>query len=299
MSLLLESAVGGSATDLDGVLSTPLDSDHPARFLGRTGCMGDQNGLAGGADGGRMGEREFQSGLNSVRFKVAGSDEASSESSSIGAPDDSDEEETGSGDDEDEVQSTLSLDALEESLPIKKGLSSCYAGRSKSFGNLADVKSVNDVQKSDNPFNKRRRNLLAYKLSSWSTSSTSSPSKRRMMINDNRSSFYGHRNPISMPLLPLHEHDDDDEDDDDEDDDYKDDMDNHGGSASDLRRSGSHLGLNTESRFYEDVLSLSCVWDEMCGNCNTTCYGHNPTDVQIQYGNKFAENDSKIRKLRD
>lgn len=234
MSLLLEPVVGGSATDLDGDLSPPLDK-------GRTGYSGGQKGLACGGDGGQREEMGFLSGLSGVSFKVAGSDEVSSDSSSIGAPDDSGEEGSGSGGDEDEVQSTLSLDALEHSLPTKKGLSSYYAGRSKSFGNLSDVKSVNDMQKADNAFNKRRRNILAYKLSYWSSSSSScsSPSKRRMMIKDNRSSFYGHLNPISMPLLPVHEHDEDDDDDD-----YKDGMDNHGGGTTEL-----HLGLNGESRF--------------------------------------------------
>ncbi|KAF2916882.1 hypothetical protein DAI22_09g152800 [Oryza sativa Japonica Group] len=81
-------------------------------------------------------------------------EEVLTESSSIGAPspasssigENSGEEE--GGDDEEEVESKLKaedeqvglgcLDALEESLPIKRGLSNFYAGKSKSFTSLAE-----------------------------------------------------------------------------------------------------------------------------------------------------------------
>ncbi|XXG64437.1 hypothetical protein AAC387_Pa05g2393 [Persea americana] len=92
---------------------------------------------------------------------------ASSESSSIGAGEDSSgtvEKEGG----EDEVQSKFngglgSMGSLEESLPIKRGLSNFFSGKSKSFASLSDASSVKDLLKAENPFNKRRRILLACK----------------------------------------------------------------------------------------------------------------------------------------
>ncbi|GMH13400.1 hypothetical protein Nepgr_015241 [Nepenthes gracilis] len=140
---------------------------------------------------------------NGFVVREGASEEISSESSSIGVPDDSEDDIDGGGSgggDEDEVQSALSMGSLEDSLPIKRrGLSNYYAGRSKSFGNLAEVKSIKDIEKAENPFNKRRRTLIACKLS-WSD-------KKKK----NKSHFYGHSNPISMPLFPLSEGSDDDE----------------------------------------------------------------------------------------
>ena len=121
------------------------------------------------------------------KFFAGGESESSS---SIGTPDDSDNEE------EEEVQSQLkirtglgSLDALEESLPIKRGLSSHFDGKSKSFSDLSQMSNLSnlkELQKQESPFNKRRRVLIASK---WSR----------------RSSFYSWSNPQSMPLLPVDE----------------------------------------------------------------------------------------------
>ncbi|KAL6350693.1 hypothetical protein AAG906_028150 [Vitis piasezkii] len=61
-----------------------------------------------------------------------------------------------------------------------RGLSNCFTGRSKSFSNLLNVNTVADLQKEDNPFNKRRRTLIAYKL-----------------LRKN-SGFYSWKNPNSM-----------------------------------------------------------------------------------------------------
>ncbi|KAF9681365.1 hypothetical protein SADUNF_Sadunf06G0218300 [Salix dunnii] len=128
-------------------------------------------------------------------------DYLSESSSSIGAPDDTSEEED-DDDDEDGVVSSKqnnvlgSLNSLEDALPIKRGLSNHFSGKSKSFSNLLEVNTVNTVkelEKPENPFNKRRRILMANK---WS-----------------RKSFYSWSNPKSMPLLALPEDEDDDEDD--------------------------------------------------------------------------------------
>ncbi|KAF3446511.1 hypothetical protein FNV43_RR11690 [Rhamnella rubrinervis] len=139
--------------------------------------------------------------------KAPQEEDSSGSSSSIGVPDDSDEDDASSkGDGEgDEVQSKFrgvglgSLDSLEESLPIKSavrigGLSNHFSGKSKSFANLSEVCTVNvkEVEKSENPFNKRRRVLIASK---WSR----------------KSSFYSWPNPKSMPLLALNEDDEEQE----------------------------------------------------------------------------------------
>ncbi|MGI4406648.1 hypothetical protein ACR2V0_28665, partial [Klebsiella pneumoniae] len=116
-----------------------------------------------------------------------------SESSSIGVPDDSDDD--GEGEVESKPSGILpSLASLEESLPIKRGLSNHFTGKSKSFGNLLEVRTVKEMVKRDNPLNKRRRTMIAYK---WSK---------------NRPSLFGFRgNPTSMPLLSLNEDEDEDE----------------------------------------------------------------------------------------
>ncbi|RVW66806.1 hypothetical protein CK203_065530 [Vitis vinifera] len=62
-----------------------------------------------------------------------------------------------------------------------------FHGRSKSFSNLLDVNTVADFQKEDNPFNKKRRTLIAYKL-----------------LRKN-SGFYSWKNPNSMALLTVEE----------------------------------------------------------------------------------------------
>ncbi|KAL0922146.1 hypothetical protein M5K25_006111 [Dendrobium thyrsiflorum] len=114
--------------------------------------------------------------------------EDSSESSSIGVQSSSSEEE----DDErgNEVQSKLkeegalaSLDSLEDSLPIKRGLSNFFTGKSKSFASLSDASSgsARELKKQENPFNKRKRILMANKISrsrraSYSSLITSLPS---------------------------------------------------------------------------------------------------------------------------
>lgn len=78
-------------------------------------------------------------------------------------------ENNGLEDTEEEVQSSYKcpLDAmheLEDVLPIRKGISSFYNGKSKSFASLADVASCKELTKPENAYSKRRRNLLACTL---------------------------------------------------------------------------------------------------------------------------------------
>ncbi|KAB2619198.1 suppressor protein SRP40-like [Pyrus ussuriensis x Pyrus communis] len=151
--------------------------------------------------------------LNQDRGAAVAEEASSDSSSSIGVPDDSEEEEDSKGDNGDEVQSKFngggvgglgslgSFGSLEDSLPIKRGLSNYFSGKSKSFASLSEVSStvssVKEVEKQDNPFNKRRRVLIASK---WSRRSSSS------------SSLYNWPNPKSMPLLALAEDGDEDDD---------------------------------------------------------------------------------------
>ncbi|KAJ9547927.1 hypothetical protein OSB04_020470 [Centaurea solstitialis] len=78
-----------------------------------------------------------------------------------------------SGEDDDgEVQSKDSgsiegLNALEEVLPIKRGISTFYAGKSKSYGSLADassVPSIQDIVKPEDAYSRKRKNMLAHNV---------------------------------------------------------------------------------------------------------------------------------------
>ncbi|RWW05406.1 hypothetical protein GW17_00031322 [Ensete ventricosum] len=93
----------------------------------------------------------------------------SSDVSSGGGRSDGDEE---SG--ETEVQSRLktpleSLDALEDTLPMRHGISKFYTGKSKSFSSLSDavaLSSAQDLAKHENAYTRKRKNLLAYSIMS-------------------------------------------------------------------------------------------------------------------------------------
>ncbi|XVF48767.1 hypothetical protein PTKIN_Ptkin03bG0215500 [Pterospermum kingtungense] len=73
-------------------------------------------------------------------------------------------------DDDNEVQSSYKgggldmMDSLEQVLPIRRGISSFYNGKSKSFTSLADASSacsIKEIAKPENAYTRRRRNLLA------------------------------------------------------------------------------------------------------------------------------------------
>ncbi|WOL19758.1 glucosidase 2 subunit beta [Canna indica] len=109
-------------------------------------------------------------------------EEESSESSSIGAASSaSSSSDKAAAEEEEEVESKRkdgafdSLDSFEDSLPIKRGLSNFFAGKSKSFASLADVAaaaaSAKEIAKPENPFNKRRRVLMMSKMRRASYSS--------------------------------------------------------------------------------------------------------------------------------
>ncbi|KAK7260784.1 hypothetical protein RIF29_27082 [Crotalaria pallida] len=165
----------GPTFTIDVQSSPPLPDHNSDDAHERTVPYGGSGFLVGG------GKPEFFTG------------ELSESSSSIGTPDDSDNEIDDVSEEEEEVQSKLkglnSLESLEDSLSIKKGLSSHFIGKSKSFTDLSQVSDVKELEKQENPFNKRKRALIAAK---WS-----------------RRSFYSWSNPKSMPILPMVDEDQD------------------------------------------------------------------------------------------
>ncbi|GAU47953.1 hypothetical protein TSUD_06870 [Trifolium subterraneum] len=103
------------------------------------------------------------------------SDEACSttSSSSIGRDSDDDvssERSMNENENENEAESKYNggaleaMEALEQVLPMRRGISNYYNGKSKSFTSLADVvttPSVKDIVKPENAYTRRRRNLMA------------------------------------------------------------------------------------------------------------------------------------------
>ncbi|KAH9760124.1 oligopeptide transporter-like protein [Citrus sinensis] len=199
------SSSGGVSASSASASAAAQDSNKCNEKAGSSSCLF----LMNGGDGGE-GENDI---VGDPIRRTYGSDELSDSSSSIGAPGESEEEE-----EEDGVVSSskekdggggltrnkFSMSSLEDSLLNKRGLSNHYGGKSKSFGNLAEVVESSGgaakqvLEKEENPFNKRRRILIANRLS--------------------RKLFYStptHRNRKSMPLLPVL-HDDDDDDDEEE-----------------------------------------------------------------------------------
>ncbi|KAG6598596.1 hypothetical protein SDJN02_07868 [Cucurbita argyrosperma subsp. argyrosperma] len=97
---------------------------------------------------------------------------SSSSSSSIGENSDFSVRSVNDDDGEDnEAESSykesLGMESLEEVLPIRRGISNFYNGKSKSFTSLGDASStssIKDIAKPENAFSRKRRNLLASNL---------------------------------------------------------------------------------------------------------------------------------------
>ncbi|KAJ9550735.1 hypothetical protein OSB04_014780 [Centaurea solstitialis] len=93
----------------------------------------------------------------------------SSSTSSIGNNSDNEEDDD---DREADAESRCigdSIRALEEALPIRRGISTFYDGKSRSFTCLADMctpltPSIKDIAKPENAYTRKRRNLLASTL---------------------------------------------------------------------------------------------------------------------------------------
>lgn len=94
------------------------------------------------------------------------------ESSSIGKNSDDDDDEEDDADSE-VIKSPFNcsfnsnMDALEEALPMRRGISRFYSGKSRSFACLAETSSTSSIKnivKPDNAYSRKRRNLLAHTL---------------------------------------------------------------------------------------------------------------------------------------
>ncbi|XP_047322951.1 uncharacterized protein LOC124926714 [Impatiens glandulifera] len=104
---------------------------------------------------------------DSVEVRGGEDDVDSTSSSSIGENSDCSDEERDS-----EVQSSFkgpldALEVLEEVLPIKRGVSKFYNGKSKSYTSLevaACSSSIKDIVKPENAFTRKRKNLLAHSI---------------------------------------------------------------------------------------------------------------------------------------
>ncbi|CAL9102481.1 unnamed protein product, partial [Musa textilis] len=107
--------------------------------------------------------------------KAQAGDEDSCSSSSIGQ--DSDNVAGGSASEGEESRETEvdggskgpldTLEALEESLPMRRSLSGFYSGRSRSFQNLTDAEacsSAGEIGKPENAYTRKRRNQLASRI---------------------------------------------------------------------------------------------------------------------------------------
>ncbi|KAL2237216.1 uncharacterized protein LOC105164603 [Sesamum indicum] len=94
----------------------------------------------------------------------------SDESSSIGKNSDVSESSLERSGDGEEVQSCYkgpldAMETLEQVLPIRRGISRFYNGKSKSFASLAGASSsssIKDLAKPENAYMRKRRNLLAW-----------------------------------------------------------------------------------------------------------------------------------------
>jgi hypothetical protein len=203
----MEVLVGPTSFGIGGVSNSATSSSDTASFDGGRDHRDQEESSSSSARSKPSSylfiNAEEENEIRKVKFGSGFSSSSSSSSSSIGAPDDSEEEEDDAVSSVKEIgQKSGSfgcLSSLEDSLPIKRGLSSHYTGKSKSFGNLSDMTSsctsANDFVKPENPFNKRRRILMANKL-------------------HRKSFFYSGQNMKSMPILASLVEQDEDEDED-------------------------------------------------------------------------------------
>ncbi|KAL7112282.1 hypothetical protein ACP275_05G142800 [Erythranthe tilingii] len=136
----------------------------PTRVMKMGGgiCRGDERVVYEDDEKGKLGF---------VKNKSCNSDESSSIGENSDLSQNSIEKLT---EDFEEVQSPFkdAIEALEQVLPTRKGISRFYNGKSKSFTTLAEASSsssplsssIKHIAKPENPYIRRRRNLLAYNL---------------------------------------------------------------------------------------------------------------------------------------
>ncbi|GFQ00046.1 hypothetical protein PHJA_002148600 [Phtheirospermum japonicum] len=116
-------------------------------------------------------DEEGKRGLVKSSWNEKASCSNESSSSSIGKNSDLSEDlsEKSGDDDDEEVESKYkgpldAMDALEQVLPIRRGISRFYNGKSKSFASLADASSsssIKEIAKPNNAYTRKRTNMLA------------------------------------------------------------------------------------------------------------------------------------------
>ncbi|XP_071721460.1 uncharacterized protein [Rutidosis leptorrhynchoides] len=140
-------------------------------------------------------------------------EEDSDTSSSIGNNSD---DGVDSGEDDGEVQSKddspiAGFNDLEQALPIKRGISTFYAGKSKSYGSLTDavsVSSIQDIVKQEDAYSRKRKNMLAHTvlLDKFRKSTTENGISKKLARHSNDKDENGESsNPrpgLSRPPLP-------------------------------------------------------------------------------------------------
>jgi len=174
-----------------------------------------------------MSLRVESSSCFNLNYKIIGDHQdiglvdSSSVSSSVNSDDLSDD--LLSEENDDEVSSPLAtsssedplqdMSTLMEQLPIKRGLSQYFQGKSQSFTSLANVRGLEDLPKPENPLNKKLKSCKSYALLSShqhnnnnshfprTCSSSRLISKRNFSIRRN-TSFLGnsHRPPVPLGL---------------------------------------------------------------------------------------------------
>ncbi|XP_054798578.1 protein OXIDATIVE STRESS 3 LIKE 1-like [Prosopis cineraria] len=150
-------------------------------------------------EAGSGGDRALPAKVADDKFSTS-----SSSTSSIGRNSDLSSERSMGDEDrgENEAQSAYngSLDmmqSLEEVLPVSRGISKFYNGKSKSFTNLTHAcssPSVKDLAKPDNGYNRKRRNLMAFnhvwnKNRSFPLKSNSGGISKRTILSSSRSAL--------------------------------------------------------------------------------------------------------------
>ncbi|XP_057721552.1 protein OXIDATIVE STRESS 3 LIKE 1-like [Arachis stenosperma] len=105
---------------------------------------------------------------------------------------------------ENEAQSSYNgplhaMESLEQVLPIRRGISKFYNGKSKSFtslGDAASTPSMKDIAKPENAYTRRRRNLMAFNHV-WDNKSRSS------MLRSNSGGIYKRTTTLSSSRSSL------------------------------------------------------------------------------------------------
>ncbi|XP_057846041.1 protein OXIDATIVE STRESS 3 LIKE 1 [Cryptomeria japonica] len=95
-------------------------------------------------------------------------------------------------------------------MACRRGISKFFTGKSRSFSSLSDAISIKDLSKPDNPYNKRRRNLLVsgnnWDRNRFSPTGISKKairsSKSTLALAVSMSNMEGYENELRLPPLP-------------------------------------------------------------------------------------------------